>query len=175
MVPSVEPSLIDLLHRAGQCAAEIFHAEISDLSPRQLAVLIAADSNGGASQTKLVDVTGIDRVTLTRIVKRLVCKGLLQRSRTRGDARAYAIKLTDEGRRLLGVVTPIARRVDERVIAVLSDKKRDAFLTALASIIDVNRRRPFTTRIASSADVTDGRACGRGGVTITRVLHNPRQ
>jgi hypothetical protein len=40
----------------------------------------------------------------------------------------------------------------------------------------VNRRGIFTPRIASSADVTDGRGCGRGGVTIARsAVHSPGQ
>lgn len=40
----------------------------------------------------------------------------------------------------------------------------------------VNRRGIFTPRIASSGDVTDGRGCGRGGVTIARsAVHSPGQ
>lgn len=131
-----DPSLVHLLHRAGQCAADVFQAEISDLTPRQFATLMAVARSEGANQSKLVRVTGIDRVTLTDIVRRLVRKGLLHRQRTRNDARAYAVKLTDEGRRLLNAATPIASRVDARVIGVLSNKRREPFLAALASIVE---------------------------------------
>ena len=72
-----------------------------DLTPRQLAVLVTVANNEGLSQTGLVDRTGIDRSTLADIVRRLQRKGLLQRRRTKEDARAYAVKLTDEGRRVL--------------------------------------------------------------------------
>src|SRR4029434_1329083 len=81
----LQRSPIHLLHRAGQCAGDIFHAEMKDgdLTPRQLAVLVTVAQNEGLSQTGLVDRTGIDRSTLADIVRRLQRKGLLQRRRTR--------------------------------------------------------------------------------------------
>ena len=136
MVRRLDRSSIHLLHRAGQCVADIFQAEISDLTPRQLAVLMTVAEDEGASQTKLVNATGVDRSTMADIVKRLVRKRLLQRRRTREDARAYAVKLTDEGRRVLSVARPALGRVDERVIGALPGKQREAFLTALVSIVE---------------------------------------
>ena len=99
----LDHSPIHLLHRAGQCAGDIFHAEMKDgdLTPRQLAVLLTVAHDEGLSQTGLVEYTGIDRSTLADIVRRLQTKGLLKRRRTKADARAYAVKLTDEGRRAL--------------------------------------------------------------------------
>ena len=136
MPSRLDRSPIHLLHRAGQCAEDIFQTEIADLTPRQLAVLMTVASDEGANQTKLVNALGIDRTTLGDIVRRLVRKGLLQRRRMREDARAYAVKLTDRGRRVLSTALPAARRVDERVIGALPDNRRDAFLTALASIVE---------------------------------------
>jgi MarR family transcriptional regulator, temperature-dependent positive regulator of motility len=131
-------SPIHLLHRAGQCAGDIFHAEMKDgdLTPRQLAVLITVAQNEGLSQTGLVDRTGIDRSTLADIVRRLQRKGLLQRRRTKEDARAYAVKLTDEGRRILRTAEPTARRVDERILEALPNKQREQFIDELQSIVD---------------------------------------
>jgi len=133
---SLDCSPIHLLHRAGQCAVEVFQAEIPDLTPRQLAVLMTMASDEGASQTKLAKTTGIDYMTLAEVVKRLVRKGLLRRRRTRKDARAYAVKLTDQGRLVLTAALPAGRRVDERVIGALPDNQREAFLSALASIVE---------------------------------------
>ena len=93
-------------------------------------------SDEGASQTKLAKATGIDRMTLADIVRRLVRKGLLQRRRIPEDARAYAVELTDQGRRVLSAALPVARRVDERVIGALPRKRREVFLAALASIVE---------------------------------------
>jgi DNA-binding MarR family transcriptional regulator len=131
-------SPIHLLHRAGQCAGDVFHAEMKDgeLTPRQLAVLMTVGQNEGLSQTGLVDRTGIDRSTLADIVRRMQRKGLLQRRRTKEDARAYAVKLTDEGRRVLRVAEPLARRVDERILDALPTRQRDQFISDLLTIVD---------------------------------------
>ena len=107
-------SAVHLLHRAGQCAEELFQAEIgeADLTARQLAVLNTVAENEGVSQTGIVERTGIDRSTLADIVRRLSKKGLLQRRRTKDDARTYAVKLTAEGEKLLHRVGPLAKKAN---------------------------------------------------------------
>jgi DNA-binding MarR family transcriptional regulator len=125
------------LHRAGQCAAELFQTELNgdDLTPRQYAVLLTVGQNEGLNQTQLVERTGIDRSTLADIVRRMLKKGLLQRRRTRDDARAYSVKLTDQGSRALKAHDPLARRVDDRILASLPASQRDRFLQDLNAIV----------------------------------------
>ncbi len=110
--------------------------KVGGLTPRQLAVLMTVAQNEGLSQTGLVDRTGIDRSTLADIVRRMQRKGLLQRRRTREDARAYAVKLTDEGRRVLRTAEPLAKKVDERILDALSGKQREQFIDDLLAIVD---------------------------------------
>jgi DNA-binding MarR family transcriptional regulator len=133
----LERSPIHLLHRAGQCASDIFQGEMGqgDLTPRQYAVLVAVSQNEGVSQTLLVEKTGVDRSTLADIVRRMLKKGLLQRRRTKEDARAYAVKLTDEGWKLLKATDPAAKRVDERILGVLPGQQRERFLQDLNQIV----------------------------------------
>lgn len=107
-----------------------------ELTPRQFAVLVTVSLNEGLSQTNLVERTGIDRSTLADIVRRMLKKGLLQRRRTKEDARAYAVKLTDEGWRMLKAAEPMARRVDEKLLSVLPPAQRDRFLQDLATIVE---------------------------------------
>jgi DNA-binding MarR family transcriptional regulator len=111
-----------------------------DLTPRQYAVLLTVAQNEGLSQTQLVGLTGIDRSTLADVVRRMLKKGLLQRRRTRDDARAYAVKLTEDGTRLLKVHDPVARRVDERILATLPAQQRDRFLQDLNAIVQLLNR-----------------------------------
>jgi DNA-binding MarR family transcriptional regulator len=131
-------SPIHLLHRAGQCAADIFTAEMGDLdlTPRQFAVLLTVSQNEGLSQTDLVTLTGIDRSTLADIVRRMLKKGLLQRRRTREDARAYAVKLTDEGTRILAEAQPKVENVDARILQVLSPEQQATLVSDLKKIVD---------------------------------------
>lgn len=132
-------SALHLLHRAGQCADELFAVSIgdSDLTPRQYAVLRAVDGNEEPSQTTLVEKTGIDRSTLADIVRRLVEKGLLSRKRTRRDARMYAVRLTDKGQAALRRAEPVARSTDERLLSAIPQREREVFLESLSRIVQM--------------------------------------
>ena len=108
---------------------------VGDLTPRQYAVLVAVSQNEGVSQTHLVDKTGVDRSTLADIVRRMLKKGLLQRRRTKEDARAYAVKLTDEGWKVLKAADPLAKKVDDKILGVLPSQQRERFLQDLNLIV----------------------------------------
>jgi DNA-binding MarR family transcriptional regulator len=136
---TLEQSALHLLHRAEQCASEIFLEEMGgdDLTPRQYAVLVTVAENEGLSQTQLVERTGIDRSTIADITRRLLKKGLLQRRRTRDDARAYSVKLTDHGWETIKSANPAIRRIDERLLAALPGAQRDSFIEFLSTIVKV--------------------------------------
>jgi DNA-binding MarR family transcriptional regulator len=91
--------------------------------------------NEGLSQTDLVLLTGIDRSTLADIVRRMLKKGLLQRRRTHEDARAYAVKLTDEGTRILAAARPKVEAVEQRILQILSDDQQSTLVSDLKSIV----------------------------------------
>jgi DNA-binding MarR family transcriptional regulator len=130
-------SAMHLLHRAGQCAAELFASEArqNGLTPRQFAVLMAVAEEEGLTQTDLVGRTGIDRSTLADIVGRLLARGFIQRRRAKEDARAYAIKLTAQGMKALREVQPVAQAADARLLAKLPPSKRQDFLDSLSLIV----------------------------------------
>src|SRR5688572_10183605 len=115
-------SALHLLHRAGQCADELFALRVGEtgLTPRQYAVMTAIANSEEPSQTTLVERTGIDRSTMADIVRRLTARGLVRRRRTRRDARRYAVRLTDKGEGALRMAEPAARTTDEKILAVLA-------------------------------------------------------
>lgn len=133
----LEQSALHLLHRAGQCAGDVFHTEMSleGLTPRQYAVLLAIAEQEGLSQTDLVTKTGVDRSTLADIARRLIKKGLVQRRRTKQDARAYSVRLTEAGWNILKSAEPAAVHTDKRILSALSPAKRDEFLKSLNTIV----------------------------------------
>ena len=129
--------LTALLHRANQIVDERFTKELgdSDLTVRQLQVLDALEARPGVSQTSIVHATGIDRSTLADIMLRLVRRGLIQRRRTKEDARAYAVKLTDGGRKALLSAKPVLDRVDEALLSALPKAKRAELINMLGLIV----------------------------------------
>ena len=133
----LDASALHLLHRAGQCAEVLFTNEAAKayLMPRQFAVLASVAQNPDISQTGLVEQTGVDRSTLADVVRRLVKKGLLQRKRTRRDARMYAVRLTAKGQNILSSVKPLASKVDQRILSVLRSEQRGGFVESLGEIV----------------------------------------
>jgi len=140
----LDRSIIHLLHRAGQCAGDIFAHEIAggDLTPRQYAVLLVISKNDGISQTGLVNQTGVDRSTLADIMRRMQKKGLVKRTRTKTDARTYAVGLTAKGKKVLAKSAPAAKKADTKVLSALPVKDRPQLLSALERIVEKAESKP---------------------------------
>ncbi|MCC5982013.1 MAG: winged helix-turn-helix transcriptional regulator [Oceanicaulis sp.] len=125
-----------LLHRAQQFASEQFSTATGgvEITQRQFALLSALSEEDGQTQTALVQRTGIDRSTLAELVSRMATKGLVARERAPGDARANAVKLTDEGRALYATAIAGAAAADEAILSALPKNKRANFVEALMRI-----------------------------------------
>lgn len=134
----LDSSVLHLLHRAGQVADDLFAKEIagSALTPRQFAVLAVLATKQTASQTEIVEATGVDRSTLADIVRRLVERGLLARKRSKIDARAYDVKLTAAGHTALKSAQPAVSRVEDRMLKMIPSMKRNEFVEALSLLVN---------------------------------------
>ena len=150
-----EPCALNILHRASQCADELFLTEAGDLdiTPRQFAVLERIAEQEGLSQTDLVERTGIDRSTMGGLIQRLVKKRLVSRRKTVGDARTYELTITIEGRLAAEQAKIIAHRVDQKLLSALSSNKARDFLLSLELIV-VAASRP-TRRIRFKPTASD--------------------
>src|SRR5258706_16447364 len=137
-------SMIHLLHRASQCASDVFQLVVRrNLTLRQYTVLCAVAENEGPWQIDLAHITGIDRSTMAEMVRSLVKKGLVRRRRSREDARAYIIALTEQGQRLLKEAEPLAHQVDNKIFSTLSTADRDRFVENLSQIVHAAHGEPL--------------------------------
>lgn len=134
----INASVVHLLHRADQCTGETFSSRLGhrELTPRQFAVLMAVAARASATQTTITADTGIDRSTMVDVVRRLLKRGLLQRRRSRTDARAYVVRLTEDGQRVIDAAQPEAEAVDHVILSSLEPREREAFLASLGKIVD---------------------------------------
>ena len=125
-----------LMHRALQLALDIYSEEAGQdgLTQRQFAVLEAVSQKSGLTQTELVRATGIDRSTLADLVSRMTTKGLLDREKSTLDARAKAVRLSEQGQAALDATHPRVEAADKRIMALLPKGKRDGFLDLLAEL-----------------------------------------
>ena len=103
-------------------------------------MLKAVSGNESPSQSSWVAQIGVDRSTLADIVRRLVQRGLLQRRRTRHDARMYAVRLTVEGRAVLTSARPAIEKTSKDLLVSVFGNDREALFNSLKQIIAAVRR-----------------------------------
>ena len=84
------------------------------LTYSQYQVLAAVrDAASTPNQFQLVVSTGIDRSTLSDVVRRLIAKQLLSRKRSRADERAWELYLTEGGLKLLAQAEKKLRPIEK--------------------------------------------------------------
>jgi MarR family transcriptional regulator, temperature-dependent positive regulator of motility len=133
---SLARSFSHLLKRAVQYSVYRYNDEVgkSGLTHRQFTVLAAVDANDGKSQTELVKVTGIDRSTLADMVARLMAQGLVQRRRTKEDARTNSVRLTPAGKKMLKAAQTGAEDVDKTMLSLFPAADRKTLIDCLSEL-----------------------------------------
>lgn len=131
-------SPVHLLRRCQQFATDLYTKEMgkTGLTARQFTVLQAVEQHDGASQTDLVNATGIDRSTLADMIARMTAKDLLARKRTEDDQRANTVRLTQKGAKALKSSKTAVARAESQFVEALPQGKRADFLKCLATLAD---------------------------------------
>ncbi|MFM9862557.1 MAG: MarR family winged helix-turn-helix transcriptional regulator [Micropepsaceae bacterium] len=134
-----------LLRRAIQLALDLYEEELEagGLTVRQLTVLHAVDQNDEATltQTKLVELTSIDRSTLADIIDRIEKRELIVRKRVEEDQRANSVKITAIGRRALKGAQPAMQRAEIAFLETLPARNRAEFLKSLNLLAQASEDR----------------------------------
>lgn len=131
---AVPPS--HLLRRVYQYHGDLFQRETGarNLTKQQFLLLSALEQNDGASQTELVEDTGIDRSTLAEMIKRLRDRSLVMRERTEDDQRANAVNITLAGRKAVRAARAAADKADKGLLDPVPAAERQRFLRHLGMI-----------------------------------------
>ena len=129
-------SVVHLLHRAAQVADGLFIRNSHGVTPRQLEILKAVSGADGTSQIAIVAKTGIDRSSTASLVGKLVRAGLLVRKRKLGDQRTNVVRLTVDGEYAVRRNLPMDARVDDELLAPLSQAERSKLRVLLRRLSD---------------------------------------
>jgi DNA-binding MarR family transcriptional regulator len=121
-----------------------------DLAAEEWALLMVLWSDGPLPMNRLATITLRDRTTVTRVVDRLVEKGLLLRSQDREDRRQVIVEVSDFGRSIepsvVGAVVPLIAKAGENI----SREETENALSVLRRMAE-NLERPYH-RQAGAAD-----------------------
>ena len=125
-----------LLAKAYQRACVIFKEEFEgyDLTPQQFGLLGFLWQEDGITQAELSAKSYIDRTTMGGLVDRLEKEGLVARRSHPDDRRAYRICLTDKGKSLEKVLTPLAEKTQQIFTAKLDEQEVETLKSLLEKI-----------------------------------------
>ena len=101
------------------------------LTPPRFTALVIIGANPGLSQSTLARVLGIARSGAMLMTDWLEGRGLVERRRRDGDARAWGLHLTSRGEELAARLERKVIELDRRRTAGLSDKDRRLLLDLL--------------------------------------------
>ena len=93
---------------------------------RTMAILGSASS--GLQATEIVARSSMDKVVVSRAVKRMEERGFLVRESNAADGRSFLLKLSDEGRAVYEDLGPKLKAVEQRMLDGLSKSEITGFL-----------------------------------------------
>jgi DNA-binding MarR family transcriptional regulator len=126
--PGGEEEVIDAVLGASRAlvavAARSLAGVAEDVTLPQYRTLVVLASRGPQRVADLADALGVLPSTVTRMLDRLVAKGLVRRARPANDRRSVRVALSAPGRSLVAEVT---RRRREEIKKVLRDVPHEAW------------------------------------------------
>ena len=138
-----EPEILDVtactcanLRKASRLVTQFYDAALAPAGLRatQFTLLATLSKRGGLPHSKLADALVMDRTTLTRNLKPLVDRGLIEVG-AGADQRVRHIALTDEGQAVLEAALPHWRRAQARLVERLGHKPWAVFLGGLKETV----------------------------------------
>lgn len=107
------------------------------LSKSELFTLLQVDRNGEIIMSQIADFVNIPMSTATGLIERLVKKGYIERMRNETDRRIVAIRLTDEGKKLIGEVKESVSKLIGTVLEVLTDEEKKLLMNLFSKLTGI--------------------------------------
>lgn len=122
-----------LSNRLSAAIAESYSRRFGLTIPEWRVVAVLA-LDPGISAAEVAERTAMDKVAVSRAVRRLLATGRARREMAAGDRRRSVLELTPEGRRIYQRITPALRSFEAELLAGLSAREQrllDAILRRL--------------------------------------------
>lgn len=126
-----------MLRRAHQISVAIFEESCAQLglSPAQYAVLVALRELPGAAQGQLARVVGMNKVTVSQVVKVLEERGWVTRTTGAGDRRCRQLVLTRSGKSTIRRAAGMVQQAYDTLMSPFDATERELFTQLLRKAV----------------------------------------
>ncbi|MEX0915067.1 MAG: MarR family transcriptional regulator [Wenzhouxiangellaceae bacterium] len=114
-----------LSNRVSQGIAETYEQRFG-LSVTEWRVIAIIGRYPGLSATEVAQRSAMDKVAISRAVRRLLEQGRIEREHNDADRRARHLRLSPSGREIYDEIVPAALAYERRIRAALSDAENQA-------------------------------------------------
>ena len=138
----VESNLF-LLKRLGFAAKQrsIDEYERIGLNPYHYAILTLLDVGAPETQAAIADALGYDRGTLVGLLDELEEQALIERKRSPDDRRRHLVRLTPDGKKMLGKLRALSKRLEDEFLAPLDAEERAQLHALLLELAELHEPR----------------------------------
>ena len=107
-------------YRLSQALARAIESLDSDLRPREFAILNRLHERGELTQIQLAELTYKDKPAITRMLDRLIARGLVRKEPSLADGRAMGVSWTPAGEAMRNAIVPLTVQCLETACAGVS-------------------------------------------------------
>ena len=101
---------------------------------------------GETAASRIAAASGLTRGAVSKLIDRLLHKGLVSRTEAGEDRRFQEVKLTRSGRALVPKLAALADQNDEEFFSHLPVKERQALVATLRKLVAANNLKQIPTR-----------------------------
>jgi DNA-binding MarR family transcriptional regulator len=131
-----------LARRLNQIHQALFFECCKDytITPVQYGLLTTLNEQPGLDQTSLCAELGIDRTTMTDVLRRLEQRGLVKREPSLVDGRQKLAHITAKGKKLTRDMYGHMREAQTRFLAPLAPESRTLFIEMMMQLVEGNNQ-----------------------------------
>lgn len=113
--------------------------DLYDISHAQFVILANVLWFEGIKQTPtqilIVRSTKLDKMTVSKSLKKLVTQGLIKRVEHKDDTRAKSVHLTTEGKIMASKLVPIIEKIDKEFFGIMNKTNQQSLINILADLV----------------------------------------
>lgn len=127
-----------LVHEVARRMRYMFDARTRPLgiTRAQWRILVTVAIREAPSQSELAELLDVERITMCRMLDRLVDADMVERRSDPSDRRVWRIHLTEQAMPLVDKINQIAREFEQDFVAGLDDAERTQLQTLLIKVRD---------------------------------------